>query len=93
MLGPSKPSSIPTFVMLEVGFHPRPPILLIGVGCFHPPRTLLAWQSAMMRFEFLKARQLLLHKLKHKELSVGILYYIWYVQMTSYNFLASLSWI
>jgi len=68
-LGPSKPGGIPTFVVLEVVLHLRPPILPVGVG-FHPHGTLLAWQCAMMGFEFLKTRQLLLHKLEHKELTV-----------------------
>jgi len=67
MLGLNEPSSIPTFVVLEVIVHPKPPILLARVDCFHPNGTLLAWQCAMTGFEFLRARQLLLHKLEHKE--------------------------
>ena len=70
MPGSSEPSNILTFVMLEVIFHPRPPILPAKVGCFHPHGTLLAQQCAITGLEFLKARQLLLHKLKHKEWTV-----------------------
>jgi len=70
MLGSSEPGNILTFVMLEVIFHPRPPILPAKVGCFHPHGTLLAQQCAITGLEFLKARQLLLHKQEHKELTV-----------------------
>ena len=69
MLGLGEPDSIPTFVVLEVVFHPRPPILLAEVDHFHLHETLPTWQCARTRFEFLRARQLLLHKLEHKKLT------------------------
>ena len=70
MLRQSEPGSIPTFLVPEVVFHWRPPILQIEVSCFPPHGTLLTWQCVMTGFEFLKARQLLLHKLEHKEFTV-----------------------
>jgi len=67
MLRLGKPGSIPTFAVLEVVFHPRPPILPAGVNHFHPHGTLPAWECTRMGFEFLRVRQFLLHKLEHKE--------------------------
>ena len=66
MLGLSEPGSILTFVVLEVVFHLRPPIMLAEVDWFHYHDALFAWQCVMIGFEFLKARQLLLYKREHK---------------------------
>ena len=46
--------SIAIFTVLEVVFHPRPPILPAEVAQFHPHGTLPAWQYARMGFEFLR---------------------------------------
>ena len=70
MLRLTEPGSIPTFAAPKVFFHLGPPTLPAGVGCFHPHETLLVWRCAMTGFEFLKVRQLLLHKPEHKELTV-----------------------
>jgi len=70
MLGLSVPSSIPTFAAPEVFFHIGPPILPVGVGRFDPHGILLLWQCAMIGFELLKGRQLLLQKPEHVELTV-----------------------
>jgi len=56
ILGLSEPSSIPTFAVLEVVFHPKPPILPTIVDCFHPNGTLLTWQCAMKGFEISRGK-------------------------------------
>jgi len=74
MLGLNEPDSIPTFVVLEVVFHPKPPMLQAGVDCFRLEGTLLAQKCVMTGCESLKVRQLLLHKLEHKEWTASASY-------------------
>jgi len=54
MLELNETYNIPTFVVLKVVFNLKPPILLAGVNCFYPDRSLLAWQCAMTGFESLR---------------------------------------
>ena len=74
MLRLSEPNCIPTFAMLEVVFHPRLLIPPARVDCFHPYKTLLTWQCTIIRFEFLKPKQLLHHKLEHNKWTVLVPY-------------------
>jgi len=94
MVGLNEPGSIPSFVMLEVVFHPKPLILLVEVYCFHPNGTFLARQCVMTGFKFLKARQLLLHKLEHTKWTVLVSYMMFDTpKELPLTFRASLAWI